>query len=289
MISISIARHVLTTLSELMVTPIVLVTGDPKQIQPIENTSENTIQRVPSIFSDKNFYSLVDTYSLKTQYRVVDKNYQQFLTHIHWKPTQHFLDSIKSCPVLCDTFSPSDEQIGAVLDMHTTAAVLTYTRNAACRINNICSSKLFADDITLATIQCDDEQEPTALYRRMRVLITQNRNKALNVVNGQEAKVHCIRNATVFLELTNGQIVPKYPVTYFDKDKIPCTCYPFIPCYALPIAEAVSLTLDKVILWPDILHIPPGIAYVALSRVRKLADLVLLTHVSSEQCLPVEL
>ena len=87
---------------------------------------------------------------------------------------------------------------------------------------------------------------------------------------------------TIFLK----QIVPIYPVTYLDKDKIPCICYPFTTCYALTIAKAVGLTLDKVIVWLDILNIPPGMAYVALSRLRELKNLILLT--TSRQCVPVQ-
>jgi hypothetical protein len=110
----------------------------------------------------------------------------------------------------------------------------------------------------------------------------------LNVVNGQQATVHCIRNATIFLKLPRGQIVPIYPVTYLDKDKIPCTCYPFTTCYALTITKAVGLILDKVIVWLDILNIRPGMAYVALSRLRELKNLILLTRITSRQCVPVQ-
>jgi hypothetical protein len=287
MVSLRIARHVLTTISELTVRPVVLVTGDAQQVQPIQN-NQGRVEQVPNIFSEKRFYSLVNSYCLKKQYRVLDEKYNRFLKHIrYWTPTQEQLDSIQNGRIICETFTPSDEELAHVLESHPTATILTFTRHATGRINTFYISKLFVDQIPLVTVQCDDEFEPCPIYRNMRVLITQNRNKSLNVVNGQEATVHCFRNATIFLKLPNGQIVSIYPVTYLDKEQTPCVCYPFTPCYALTIAKAVGLTLDKVILWLDILNIPPGIGYVALSRVRELKNLILLTRITSKQCTPV--
>ena len=45
-------------------------------------------------------------------------------------------------------------------------------------------------------------------------MITQNRDKKNGVVNSQMAKILCVQNGTVFLELKNGKIVNTYPVTY---------------------------------------------------------------------------
>jgi hypothetical protein len=43
------------------------------------------------------------------------------------------------------------------------------------------------------------------------------------------------------------------------------------------MCKAQGQTLRKAILWFDIDNIPPGTAYVALSRVRNLADLLFVT------------
>jgi hypothetical protein len=84
MVSVTIAKHILTTISKLTVRPVVLITGDPQQIQPIESSTGNRIQQVPNVFSNKNFYKLVESFALKKQYRVIDKNYKEFLTHIRF-------------------------------------------------------------------------------------------------------------------------------------------------------------------------------------------------------------
>ena len=54
-------------------------------------------------------------------------------------------------------------------------------------------------------VQCDCDIEPMPLYN-MRVMITQNRDKKNGVVNRQMAKILCIQNGTVFLELRNGRL-----------------------------------------------------------------------------------
>ena len=52
--------------------PVVPVTGDPQQVQPIQN-NENRVEQVPNTFGEKKFYSLVNSYCLKKQYGVLDK------------------------------------------------------------------------------------------------------------------------------------------------------------------------------------------------------------------------
>ena len=55
-------------------------------------------------------------------------------------------------------------------------------------------------------VQCDDEMEPCVIFRGMKVVITLNRNKSLNIVNGQLATVHCVQNAKIFLKLSNEEL-----------------------------------------------------------------------------------
>ena len=236
--------------------PVVLVTGDPQQSQSFENKGGKT-EQVPNVFSDKNFYSLVDSYTLKRQYRVIDEKYDKFLKYIRfWKPSQALLDSVQDGRIICDNETPSEEELSRIPDTYPDATVLTFTRKATYRINKIYIKKIFAEAVPLATVQCDDEMEPCAIYHGMKVVITQNRNKSLNVVNGQLATVQCVRNATIFLKLSNEEVVSIYPVTYLDKEGKNCICYPFMPCYALTVAKAIGLTLQKIILWLDITNIP---------------------------------
>ena len=73
---------------------------------------------------------------------------------------------------------------------------------------------------------------------------------------------------TYFIFLT----YPPFKLNAFDT-----TCYPFPVAYATTMCKAQGQTLEKAILWFDIDHIPPGTAYVAHSRVRRLADTVFVT------------
>ena len=80
--------------------------------------------------------------------------------------------------------------------------------------------------------------------------------------------IHSIQNNTIILKLPNDNIVA-------------ITLYPVHPAYANTICKAQGQTLDKVAVWFDVDNIPPGTAYVALSRVKKLTDVYFLTPLKS--------
>ena len=108
----------------------------------------------------------------------------------------------------------------------------------------------------------------------MRIVITKNRDRANNVVNGQLGIVHTVQNDTVFLKLPTGKVVNVYPVTCL-KNGQQQTVYPFLAAYAT-MCKAQGQTLQKAVLRFDIDRIPPGTAYVALSRVKTLNDIFFL-------------
>ena len=60
---------------------------------------------------------------------------------------------------------------------------------------------IFQQQQPLAMIQYDNDAEPGNVYKNMRVIITQNRDKDSGVVNGQEAVVHLKENASILLRL----------------------------------------------------------------------------------------
>ena len=121
---------------------------------------------------------------------------------------------------------------------------------------------------------CDSQMGKIPIYQGMRVMITQNRNERLCVVNGCLAQVgQVMHGATVFLNLSNNNVVQVYPVTFPDEDGFLKTVMPFMPAYALTIPKAQGQTLDKCIVWLDCPVIAPGGAYVALSRSKKLSDI----------------
>ena len=190
--------------------------------------------QVNSILQQKDFYSLVYHQSLTKQYRTIDKRYEAFLQHIRfWPVSQKLLDEVQEGRVVCTEGEPSDAQILNLILDNPDATVLTVSRRASTRVNNIVVQALFDDQTPLAGIQCDDDGEEISIYKNMRVLITQNRDKTNSVVNGQQATIHCVQNSTIFLKLTNSKIVSCYPVTFLDCNEERRTCYPIMPCYAL--------------------------------------------------------
>ena len=128
----------------------------------------------------------------------------------------------------------------------------------------------------LAYVQLDSDTDISPIYKGMRVIITQNRDKPQNVVNGQMASVEICHNATVILKLPGNKLVATYPLTC-DSANGQKTTYPFRIGYANTMCKAQGRTLQKAILWFDKDNIPSGTAYVALSRLRKLSDVVFLT------------
>jgi ATP-dependent exoDNAse (exonuclease V) alpha subunit len=71
------------------------------------------------------------------------------------------------------------------------------------------------------------------------------------------------------------------------RDSHVVTLYPLRLAYANTMCKAQGQTLDKAALWFDIENIPPGTAYVALSRVKKLADIYFITPLKPNFFTPV--
>ena len=142
------------------------------------------------------------------------------------------------------------------------------------------TARLFHDVTPLATAQLNNDLPPTNIYTGMRMVITQNRDKANNVVNGQLGIVQ-----TVFLKLPTGKVVNVYPVASL-KNGQQQTVYHFSAAYATTMCKAQGQTLQKAVLWFDIDRIPPGTAYVALSRVKTL-DIYFLSPLRTKFFTPV--
>lgn len=99
----------------------------------------------------------------------------------------------------------------------------------------------------IAHFQLDSDTNVTPIYKGMRVMITQNRDKARNIVNGQMAIVQMCQNSTVLLKLPEGSLIVTYPVT-FQSPTGTRTCHPFHLAYANTMCKAQGQTLEKTIL-----------------------------------------
>ena len=224
---------------------------------------------------------------MNSQHRVIDPIYEQFLKHIrHWAPSQTLIDTIQEGQIVCQNSEPSDDDIWEVILSNPEATVLTVSRRASARINSVIVPAIFEQEEPLAVIQFDNDDEPANVYKNMRVIITQNKNKELSIVNGQKALVYLMENATIFVRLPDQKVINVYLVTYIKND-INFTCYPFMPSYSLTMLKSQGQTLNKVIIWFDSDKVSEGLGYVALSRIRRRSDLIVITPIKEVHVKPV--
>ena len=135
----------------------------------------------------------------------------------------------------------------------------------------------------------DSDLLKAPLYRGLKIIITQNRDKENGVVNGHPATVLYRQSASIFLLHPKGYICCVYPVTLVDQDGNRRTVYPFTPAYSTTIIKIQGQNMKKIILWLDFEKVPKGGAYVALSRIRKHDHLLFMHKTSVQQYLPVQL
>ena len=167
-------------------------------------------------------------------------------------PMTRFQDGLKKVKTVWKAFTAYPETI-----------FLTITKDAAQWINTTIVSKLFSThspvlfNTTIADNQCMD------LYTGMRLMITENQCKQLNIVNGSYSFIS---------------------KSYHDDSSY----YPVLPYYAGTIYKAQGETLQHATIWLDIGIKSPGAAYTAFSRVKCHKQLRLLEQVRRHQLCPVQ-
>lgn len=286
MISESIFKHILNTLGRLLYRPVLVVSGDNAQQQPFEKRGFMTVN-VNNPLLNKHFISSTYHYRLNGQHRVDDDTYLNFLDHIRtWAPKQSLLDEMQRDRVISSEDSVDLEKLVQAFQKNPDTTVLTFTNKAANEINNVIVSALFLNIEPLGYVQLDSDTPVTPIFRNMRVMITQNRDKSKNVVNGQMAIVQTMHNSTIILQLPSQSIVAIHPVTNTQNEQTK-TVFPIRLGYANTMCKAQGQTLKKVIIWFDIDKIPPGTAYVALSRVKTLNDISFLKPLKTHFFTPV--
>ena len=295
MISLSIFEHILSTVQQLSTRPILVVSGDPLQQQPISSSDKGTVQ-VSNIFSNARFSSISAKHVLVDQFRCKDPGYYEILNHLrNCKPNSSILKTLHSSERLINESSNvTDDIILQTVKQYPSATFVTVSKSASTRVNNVVCKNMFPVSTQLGTIQFDNTDQPSPVFKHMRVIITQNRNKPAGVVNGQCAIVKCRQGNTYILALPNGRHVSVYPVTCFNNDASNeedrlRTCYPFVPGYALTICKCQGQTLESVVVWFDCETLGEGSAYVALSRVKSLQNIRFLTPLKVSHFKPVVL
>ena len=249
-----------------------MVAGDAGQQQPF-SCENGKIMQLASALDNSSFITDTYHYNLTNQHRVADPYYLRFFHTIRkWVPTQQLLDGIQEGRVISQSETVTDDDILCAYYSNPENTVLTFTKKAANHINNININAIFDRQQPLAHVQLDCDLPPMPIYQGMRVVVTQNRDKPNGIVNGQTGVVHIVHHHSIYLKLPNEKIVAVYPVT-MKKHVSSTTLYPFCPAYAMTMCKAQGRTLPKVVLWFDRDSIPPGTAYVALSRVKSRNDI----------------
>ena len=100
------------------------------------------------------------------------------------------------------------------------------------------------------------------IYFGMRVIITENRDKAGGFFNGNLGVVHSLSNHTLFVRC-NHSLIAIFPVTNQQND----TYYSIRPVYSVTVAKAQGQTIPHVTIWFDKPKSSTASAYVAMSRV----------------------
>ena len=213
MISESNFQHVLDTFNRLIFRPVLVVCGDYAQQQPLQKLENRTVN-VSSPLNNQSFLASAYQYILNGQHRVGDSDYLSFLNHIrHWIPTEALLQQVQEGRVLCPDGVLDPQQVIEEFQANPDSTLLTFTNDAAKKLNTLITSSMHANEQPLAYVQLESDTDISPIYKGMRVMITQNRDKPQNVVNGQMASVEICHNATVILKLPGNKLVATYPLT----------------------------------------------------------------------------
>ena len=192
--------------------------------------------------------------------------------------------------MLCPSGVLADEEIFQAYSRTPDTVIMTVSRAASQRVNGVVAEKLFAGQTPLCQVPCVSVADgvPILPYRSMKIVITENRDKSSRVVNGQEATLVSNHNTTLLIQYRDGQHAFLYPVTHFQEGRGDVTCFPMTPEYAQTISRSQGQNIRHLLVWLDCNTVPVGLAYVALSRVRRRGDVSLMQPVYSHQFQPVE-
>ena len=271
MISSPIFGVMASTFNRMNLRPVVVLAGDKCQQQPLQ-TVNGRITSTTSIINNNATFTSSNAviHRLHQQFRIVDPEYAAFLDLIRFiRPTQEQVDKMQDGIVLCPEGQLTDRQIRTAFQSHPNSTVMTVSRKGAQRIITIVVGQLFQGrPLTNIPCACVADSQPIFPHRNMRVIFTENRDKAARVVNGHQATIIFSKKNTIILRLPEGQQVFVYPVTHMEDDA-PVTRYPFTPAYAQTIIKAQGQNIQHLIILLDSALVPAGTAYVSLSRVRR--------------------
>lgn len=132
-----------------------MLAGDAGQQQPFLHQN-GKIMQINSALDNTSFLTNSYHYHLNQQHRVGDVYYLRFLNTIRkWVPTQELLDQIQDGHVISKSDTVTHDDILNAYYCNPDTTVLTFTKNAAIRVNQVIIEAIFSDQQPLARVQLD--------------------------------------------------------------------------------------------------------------------------------------
>lgn len=151
-----IFRHIASTFQQLHVRPVVLLCGDQQQQQLIATVEGRTRQN-EGILNSKDFDKQCIVVDFLEQHRCKDPLFQEYLNYLrYFKPSRTFLRELFKDGTLCKDSEPTEEQLRKLLLEKSDCLVLTVSRKAAQRINDIAVQAIFMGKTAFASVQMDN-------------------------------------------------------------------------------------------------------------------------------------
>ena len=290
MVSAKSFNIVASTLNRMNCRPVVIIAGDRCQQQPLQ-TVDGRINTTVSILNDDTFMQENSVkHSLYQQFHVVDCDYAASLDLIRYvQPTQEQLNDFQDSVVLCSPGYIDDDELYAAFSKTSDTVIMTVSRAAAQRVNTIVVHKLFANQQPLTNVPCASVAGGDVIYpyHGMKIVINENRDKTSRIVNGQDGTIVSNHGKTIIIQFADGERAFVYPVTHAVEGQGDVTRYPFTPAYARTICKSQGQNLKHLLVRLYCAMVPPGLAYVALSRIRRKADLSVMQPMDARQLQPV--
>ena len=176
------------------------------------------------------------------------------------------------------TAVPSESEIKWVFAETPHTTFVTISRAGAAWVNQLALQHFFRDQVPLDIVPGDPEANPynyhgskmisyeplqLPVFVGMRVMLTRNRNKEIDFVNGMEATVVGAKKSGVYVQTDSGYPVMVYPYT----DEWGTTFLPMRAGYANTLLKMQGATLKHLTIYIDVANIEAA-GYVALSRVK---------------------
>ena len=159
--------------------------------------------------------------------------------------------------------------------VHAATTVICISRSAVSDFNTLAQLGLLGPPTEDVPRRRFDERDLPLVFVQagLRVMLTHNLAKTRGLVNGARGTISEVHAEGIVVDFAHGPEVVR-PIYGADGAR-----YPLSRAYACTLHKVQGLTLQHICIVPDVNNVP-GAAYVAISRVRSLDDLVWYTYPS---------